>query len=111
MELSIYPQWWKRIPGALECHLVERALMRRLRDLQYDDLTIIRDGGVRDMIPEEVTMACDRRGLAIEGKGDKEQRKMLDDWLSDRNSDSAQEVVERVRGSAWDDWRGNATSM
>lgn len=84
--------------------------MRRLQELQYDDITIMRDGGVEGMISEEVIIACDKRGFAVEGKEEKELRKMLHEWLTERNSNRAQDFVEWVRGCSWEDWRGNVSS-
>lgn len=90
-ELALYPPWWEKLP--LYVPLVKRRLKLRLNELKYDDLTIVRDGGVRGMMAEEVVMACERRGLAVEGKEEAMLRKMLEQWLKERNSDSGGELV------------------
>ena len=85
--------------------LVKYRLGLRLSELKFDDLTIIRDGGVREMMAEEVTMACERRGLSVEGKEEGKLREMLEQWLEDRDSDSAEELINWLNGKRVD-WKG-----
>lgn len=95
-ELALYPPWWENLP--LHMSLVKHRLRLRLNELRVDDMAIMRDGGVRGMMAEEVTIACERRGLAVEGKGEVSLRKMLKQWLEEGNSGSAKELTSWLIG-------------
>ena len=107
-ELALYPPWWEKFP--LYMKIVGWRFGWRMSDLKYDDLMIMRDGGVKEMISEEVTMACDRRGLVVEGKEEKELRRMLEEWLRDRNSNRAQKLVDWLNGERVE-WRDESTKQ
>lgn len=77
---------------------VKRRLGSRLNELRVDDTVIIRDGGVQGMIAEEVTMACERRGLAVEGRAEANLRASLEQFIKKGNGESAKQLVLRVVG-------------
>ncbi|KAH6615634.1 hypothetical protein B0J18DRAFT_437792 [Chaetomium sp. MPI-SDFR-AT-0129] len=64
-------------PGFVAASRVER----RLRFLAVDDALLVRSGGARALVPEEVRLACTDRGVDVLGRGDVELRGVLERWL------------------------------
>ncbi|KAF1956540.1 hypothetical protein CC80DRAFT_378411, partial [Byssothecium circinans] len=57
------------------------AVRRRLEYLRRDDELIKRDGGVQALGEREVRRACVERGIRVLGRGEREMRAALGEWL------------------------------
>ena len=105
-ELNLYPAWWEYMrPKRLYMMRVRLRLGRRLTELKYDDILMLREGKVQQLLRQEVEMALDRRGIPVEGKSEPVLRSDLHRWLQDRNSEKAKRLVEWLQGGPVD-WMG-----
>ena len=99
IELALYPQWWERVwPKGLYMMAVKARLGRRLSELKYDDLSMLRDGKVRQLEKEEVVLALDRRGIQVNGKAEQDLRNQLDQWLTDRDGEGTKRLLNWLQG-------------
>ena len=82
--LGLSSRLWDYLGGqypGLPTRILRRKVGRRVRYLEMDDRLIRECGGVRDMVVEEVRMACVERGINVLGRSEGDVRKDLGAWL------------------------------
>lgn len=91
--LNVYPAWWDRFLPWTPVGAVKERVQRRLEELEADDMAIERDGTVRELEDEEVSMAMEARGFDVLDKTAKQLRQGLQRWLQARKHHSTIELV------------------
>ena len=79
--LGLSSRIWDWADALLTDGLLRRKVRRRLEYLGIDDRLIRRWGGVKEMVSEEVRMACVERGIDILGRNEGDCRRDLGLWL------------------------------
>lgn len=83
--MGLYPGLWDRLPPAvIPTSLVKNRVQNRIEYLEIDDLAIAMDGGERRMNAQEITWACEDRGIDALGKEERQLRTDLKAWLETR---------------------------
>lgn len=70
-----------KLPGPPD-FLLSRRVAHRVEYLETDDRLIKRDGGVDEMVIEEVKIACTERGIDVNGREDEALRNDLKLWMA-----------------------------
>ena len=78
--LGVVSPAWDRL-GFIPTFLASRRVEDRLRYLARDGQLLMECGGASALEPDEVALACEDRGIDVEGRSTEELRGVLDRWL------------------------------
>ncbi len=101
--LGLAGKVWDYIGGTLPglpTWILRGKVAKRIEYIETDDRLIRRDGGVEDMIAEEVKIACSERGMDVVGKSEEENRMALEAWLKAAKKEGALKMLLTRQ----DDW-------
>jgi hypothetical protein len=79
--LGVVSPLWDRFLGSVPASLARRRVDAKLASLAADDALIRQAGGVPALEAEEVSLACEQRGLDTQGKSAEEVAERLARWL------------------------------
>lgn len=113
LELGVYPAWWDKLrPRKLGLMAIQARLGKRLSELKYDDILLLREGaaggagrgGVERLERDEVMLALERRGIRAGAAemSETNARKALTQWLRDRNTAEAKKLIDWLIGAPVD---------
>ncbi|SMQ55440.1 unnamed protein product [Zymoseptoria tritici ST99CH_3D7] len=106
--LNLHNRFWDRIQLPPPSFLLRRALSRNLTYLASDDFLLLKSGdkALNELLPEEVAIACEQRGIDVLGKRDETLRKELWQWLKKQKADGGKGKALFTmlfrRPNAWD---------
>lgn len=85
--LNLHSRLWDRIQLAPPSFLLRRALAKRFAYLTTDDQLLVKYGGANKLAAEELTIACEERGLDVVGAPHDTLRSQLSWWLARQKED------------------------
>lgn len=88
-----------KLPGPPD-FILSRKVAHRVEYLETDDRLIRRDGGVDEMVIEEVKIACTERGIDVNGRDEEALRDDLKRWLSAAKTEGVTKLL-LTRPSVW----------
>ncbi|QIX00145.1 hypothetical protein AMS68_005662 [Peltaster fructicola] len=86
--LNLHGRIWERLQIAPPSMLLQRRLARRLSYLVQDDLLLHKASGARDLVRDELLIACEERGLDVVGPPEEKLRLYLGNWLKKQAQDN-----------------------
>ena len=96
IKLNAWPRWWDLILIRwLPISMISKRIEGKSYDLLLDDFAIDRDGGVNNMVDDEVKMALDARGQDVIGKDMVDLRRILQRRVAMNRS----EWTEKIKSS------------
>ncbi|KAK0725395.1 hypothetical protein B0H67DRAFT_570426 [Lasiosphaeris hirsuta] len=103
---------WGRLPFSPPTMFSLAKLQPHCTYLVEDNYLLGQAGGVEALIPEEVKLACVARAISVSGRGDKELRRTLAEWLEminevddQRHKHVRMHTLALVPREAWSDIR------
>lgn len=91
--LNLHGRMWERLQLPPPAFLLRRRVAGRLQYMAQDDMLLTQAEGGSSLVPTEVVLACEERGLDVLGKKEGELRPLLNHWLRRQSGD-------RGRGAA-----------
>lgn len=80
--LNLHSSIWDKVQLSPPSGLLRRSVAKRLQYLALDDLLLSRsEGSVEELVPEELTLACEERGVSPLAFRDEGHRAILRAWL------------------------------
>jgi hypothetical protein len=78
---------WEKVQLAPPAGLVRRAVAARMQYIALDDFLLVEAGGPGGLSSDEVTIACEERGIDVLGKPEEKLRLELQAWVEKQEKD------------------------
>jgi hypothetical protein len=79
--LNVHSRLWDRLAIPPPTSLLRRGVGKRLAYICTDDVLLLKHGDVTKLLPEEVLIACEERGIDVNGRRGEVLREDLKRWL------------------------------
>jgi len=78
---------WDRVQLTPPAGLIRRGVCARVQYLALDDFLIVEAGGIKNLSSEELTVACEERGIDVLGKPEDKLKSELQAWIKKQEHD------------------------